>query len=105
MTQDYDFQVGAIGAVITLTCRDEVDQVVNLSTATLTEVILRGPVGPAVTRTATVPAPASNGQLRYVTVAGDLQYAGTNRIQGHVRFADNTEFWTSELAFEVGPNL
>lgn len=101
----YDFQVGALGAVIILTINDEDGVAVDLDTAATAEIILRSPNGPRLTKTAVVLAPTSAGKLQYTTVAGDLAYPGTHKAQAHVAFEDGSEFWSSVYEFSVGPNL
>lgn len=100
----YDLQVGAVGAVITLTLTED-GAAVDLTNATTTEIILRGGQGSRLTRTATRSAPYSSGVLVYTTVAGDVAYAGKLRVQGHVEFSGGSEFWSSVIEFDVGPNL
>jgi hypothetical protein len=100
----YDLQVGAIGAVITLTLTDA-GAAVDLTNATTTEIILRGPQGPRLTRTATRTAPYSGGIVTYTTVAGDVAYAGPLKVQAHVEFSGGSEFWSSTVEFAVGPNI
>lgn len=100
----YDLQVGAVGAVITLTLTED-GAAVDLTNATTTEVILRGGQGSRLTRTATRSAPYSGGVLTYTTVAGDVAYAGKLKVQAHVEFSGGSEFWSSVVEFEVGPNL
>jgi hypothetical protein len=103
MSTTYDLHVGAIGAVITLSLID--GAAVNLTTAAITEIRLRGPSGPRLTKTATIAGAATLGVLTYTTVDGDLRHPGDYHAQAHVIFDDDTEFWSSWFDFSVGPNL
>lgn len=101
----YDLQVGALGAVITLTLTED-GVAVDLTNATTTEMILESARGRRLTRTAWVVAPATDGVLQYATVAGDIAHAGRLRVQAHLAFdGGTTEFWSSVVEFDVGPNL
>lgn len=101
----YDLQVGAVGAVITISIT-EAGSPVDLTNATTTEMILKGPRGPARVRTASIVAPASGGVVQYATVAGDIAHAGKLGVQLHLEFGGGTtEFWSSVVELDVGPNL
>ena len=104
MATSYDLQVGAIGALITLSCIDD-SGAVDLTTAATTEIVIRGPLGPRLTKAATVIGSATAGVIQWETVAGDLKHPGAYKAQAHVIFNDDTEFWSSHLDFTVGPNL
>ena len=102
---EYDVQVGSVGVPIELTIRDKrTGELVDLTDATVLKMRLRGPQGATLERTATAPSP-TNGVVRYVTVAGDLQYHGRNQAQAFATFDDGSMFPSSIYEFDVGPNL
>lgn len=102
---EYDMHVGAVGAVIELTIRNKrTGALVDLTTAEVLEMWIKGPRGPTVKATATAPSP-TNGKARYLTVAGDIQYHGEHEAQAFAAFADGSEFSSSTWSFRVGPNL
>jgi len=78
------------------------DAPIDVSTATVREIRLRGPVGPTLVRTAV--AGALPSEIEYVTQAGDLSQAGDWRIQG---FVSGPGFaWPSDIGhFAVEHNL
>jgi hypothetical protein len=98
-------QAGATGMVITLTVQDEDGAVVNLSTATTTEIVLKPPQGFAVTKTASIVSPATDGKIRYVTEAGVMNPPGKWKAQAHVALSGGSEYWSTIFEFTVGANL
>ena len=98
-------RVGAIGLVLTLTCTDETGAAVDLTTASTTQIIIRPPHGPAVTKTATVVGAATLGVLRYTTIADDLGVVGAYAAQAYVAFSGGTSFYSSRYEFSVAANL
>jgi hypothetical protein len=98
-------QAGATGLTITLTVQDEAGTAVNLTSATTTEIILKAPQGFAITKTASVVSPASDGKIRYVTEAGVFSPPGKWRAQAHVILSGGSEYWSTIFEFQVGANL
>jgi len=98
-------QAGATGMVITLTVQDEAGVAVNLTTATTTEIILKPPQGFALTKTASVVSPATDGKIRYVTEAGVFNPPGKWKAQAHVILSGGSEYWSTIFEFNVGANL
>lgn len=98
-------QAGATGMVITLTVQDEAGAAVNLTTATTTEIILKPPQGFAVTKTASVVSPATDGKIRYVTESGVINPPGKWKAQAHVILSGGSEYWSTIFEFQVGANL
>jgi len=98
-------QAGATGMVITLTVQDEAGVAVNLTTATTTEIILKPPQGFALTKTASVVSPATDGKIRYVTESGVINPPGKWKAQAHVVLSGGSEYWSTIFEFQVGANL
>ena len=103
MTAQY-IQANAVGLVITLAVKDEAGAALDLTTATTTQIILKPPQGYPITKTATVPSPATDGKVRYVTEAGVLGVPGKWRAQAFVAVGGN-EYYSTTIEFQVGANL
>jgi len=102
---EYDLHVGAVGAVLELTIRNKrTGVIVDLTTAQVLEMAIKGPQGPTRKATASAPSP-TNGKARYLTVAGDIQYEGDHQAQALATFADGSTFRSSIYRFTVGPAL
>jgi len=74
----------SIGAVIEFVVLDQDGTPLDISGATVTELIFRNPSGLTITKPATFVSNGQDGKLQYVTVAGDLVGYGAWRIQAHV---------------------
>jgi hypothetical protein len=98
-------QAGAVGMAITLTVRDQDEAIVDLTTATTAQIILRPPQGFALTKTATVVSPATDGKVRYVTEAGVLGAPGKWKAQAFVALSGGAEYYSTTIDFTVGANL
>jgi hypothetical protein len=98
-------QAGAVGMAITLTVRDQDEAIVDLTTATTTQILLKPPQGFAITKTATVVSPSTSGQVRYVTEAGVLGVPGRWKAQAFVVLAGGNEYYSTTIDFVVGANL
>ena len=98
-------QQGNVGLVFTLTINDSAGGALDLTNATAQSIILKPPTGVAITRTASVVAPASNGQVRYTTVAGDLGMPGKWKVQAMVTMSGGQVWYSSTASFTVEANL
>lgn len=97
-------QLGAIGLVIHGTIKED-DVAVDVSTVTTKQIILRKPNGTVLTKTAAFTASGSNGQIQYVTVAGDLDVTGRWEAQAYVVFPAGFNGRSDIPAFIVESNL
>lgn len=105
MARTYDTYVGTVGYEILLTVYDaDTGQPFDLTTAEVIKVRIKGSRGLRVERTASSPD-ADAGQVRYVTVAGDIQAEGKTQAQAYVEMADGFIGVSSVLEFDVGPAL
>lgn len=98
-----DLRLGDIGTAIRLTLLDGATPV-NISSATIKQIIFQKPDGTRVEKTATFLTNGSDGKLQYLTQAGDLDQTGTWKVQGYVAMPQ----WTgkTEIAkFKVVSNL
>jgi hypothetical protein len=97
-----EIHLNDIGTVFEATIMDG-DDVVNVSTATTKQLIFRGN-GSSKTKTATFTTDGTDGKIRYVTVTGDLDWAGQWEWQAYVVMP--TGAWHSDTAqFIVYENL
>ncbi len=68
----------AVGATITLTLVDQAGDVIDLSTATLTDSLyLRSPNGKLLIKRPSFVTNGTDGEIVYTTIAGDLSENGT----------------------------
>jgi hypothetical protein len=92
---------GDWGHVFTATFKDQDGVVVDISSASVKELIFRKPNGGAVlTKAATFVTSGADGKAKYTTVAGDINAAGEWLWRGHVTLASGS--WnTPEARFTV----
>lgn len=101
-----EIHVGDIGVQIKAHISDESGLSVDVSTASILELILRKPDGTTVTKTATRLTTGVDGWITWTsTVAGDFDIFGTWRIQGHVTLDASHSFKTLTASFPVRENL
>ena len=94
-----------IGTVFEATLRDfPSNAVVNLSGASVMQLIFKKPSTAVLTKTAVHTTDGTDGKIRYLSVAGDLNELGVWEVQGYVETAAGK--WHSDvLRFRVYPNL
>ena len=96
--------IGDIGTVLEVTLQDETGAALDVSDATVMQIVLQKPDKTTVTKTAVHTTDGTNGKIQYVTVSGDIDQAKTWKIQGKVTLP--TGSWSSEIAsFNVEKNL
>lgn len=74
-----------IGTVLEVTIKDQAGAVVNLTGATLKQIVFHNVLcaGPE-PKTAVFTTDGTDGKIQYVTVAGDLHPAALCQVQAHV---------------------
>jgi hypothetical protein len=98
-----EIHIGDIGTVFEIELKDCLT-VVNISSATVKQIIFQKPTGEVLTKTAIFSTDGTDGKLRYITVANDLDLAGTWKIQAKVVLSSGT--WSSNVEkFKVYSNL
>jgi hypothetical protein len=95
---------GDVGTKLRVTVTD-CGSVVDISTATALSIFIRKPDGTVLSRTGTLETDGVDGQMHYITVAGDLDVAGSYKIQGRVSFASGAIYNTSIGNFRVECNV
>jgi hypothetical protein len=102
-----EIRKGDIGTVFertVYTIIDGVKTIVNVSSATTMEFIFTKPDGTKMTKDADFSSDGSDGKLRYVTVADDLDGVGDWKLQVYVILSSGE--WHSDIShFRVHDNL
>ena len=98
-----EIHVGDIGTLFEATIMDG-SQVVDISGATTLQIIFLKPNGTRLEKTAALSGDGTDGRMRYVTVAGDLDIAGFWKMQGFVELA-TWEGHSPIETFQVYDNL
>jgi len=98
-----EVHVGDIGTRFQVTILDG-PSLVDLTGATVTDIIFKKPDGTTVTKGATVIGSPLDGVIEYVTVSGDIDAAGQWRLQVHLALPGGD--WRSDIGcFTVYANL
>lgn len=94
-----------VGTIFRVTIVDCDDVFIDISTASVKQLVFKKPDGTSVTQTAVFFTDGTDGILDYVTVSGDLDLVGEGwKIQGKVTLA--TGNWSSDIGtFPVYDNL
>ena len=74
--------VGDIGTIIELTIKDQDLAVVDISSASTLQILMKAPDGTVTTQTGVLSGDGTDGKMRYVTQAGDWTMHGVWEIQG-----------------------
>ena len=103
MICENEVHVGDIGTAFEMVLK-ECDVVVDISTATVKEIIFRKPDKSIVTKTAEFKTGGIDGIIQYITILDDLDLKGTWSIQARVTLP--TGIWSSDISkFKVYANL
>jgi len=98
-----EIHVGDIGTIFEITLQD-CDAVVDLTGASVMEIVFKKPDKTVVVKTAALKTDGTDGIIQYITVLDDLNLKGTWSIQGDVTIP--TGKWKSEIdKFKVYANL
>ena len=101
-TVDRELHVGDVGTRIEVTVKDG-DDPVDLSPATVIQIIFEKPDRTTVTKTATV-SDGPGGIMYYDTEAGDLDQAGRWKVQAYIEIP-TWQGHTDVCSFKVYSNL
>jgi hypothetical protein len=98
-----EIHLGDIGTIFEIELKDCLN-VLNISAATVKQIIFQKPTGASITKDASFSTDGADGKIRYVTVSGDLDVVGTWKIQAKVVLPTGT--WSSNIdKFKVYSNL
>lgn len=98
-----EVHVGDTGTRFTLTVQDDTT-VVDISTATLKQILFLAPDGGLLTKTATFTTDGSNGQIYYDSLVTDFDEKGVWSWQGYLEMP-TWDGYTDIDTFVVYPNL
>jgi len=99
-----DIRIGDIGTVFRVTIVDDTEDIIDISTATTTEVRFEKPDKTFVDKAASFTTDGVDGVIQYVTVVNDIDVAGKWRIQAYI--ITPVGEWRSEIeTFWVKENL
>jgi len=99
-----DIRIGDIGTVFRLTIVDDVEDTVNVSSATTKTIRFSKPDGVSIDKPAAFFTDGADGIIQYVSVDGDLDVDGKWRLQAHI--ITPVGEWRSEIeTFWVMENL
>lgn len=93
-----------VGTFIEATIIDENGAVVDISTATVKTFTFRKPTGVNITRTAVFSNSGTDGKIKYVTIAGDLDQTGVWSLQAYIEMPSG-KFTSDKINFSVESNL
>lgn len=99
-----EIHVDDIGTIFTATIKDENDTIVDVSGATTKQLIFKKPDDTILTRTASFVNTGTDGKIKYVAVAGDLDMHGSWFLQAYVDLG-STELRSDIHKFTVYTNL
>ena len=98
-----EIHVNDVGTLFTLTIKDG-DSAVNISSATTKKIIIKKPSGTKLTYSTAFVSDGTDGKMKYNAVSGDLDEAGTYKLQSYVIISAGT-FYTDITSFKVYRNL
>lgn len=99
-----NIHAGDVGTQLLITVTD-CGTLVDISTATSLSIFIRKPDATILSRTGVLYTDGTDGKMYYATVAGDLDVAGSYKIQGKVGLASGAVHSTSLSTFRVECNL
>lgn len=99
-----EIHIDDIGTNFIVTIKDENDDVVDISGATTKNLRFKKPDGTIVTQAASFVNTGTDGQIKYTTVAGDLDVHGTWALQAFIDLGSQ-ELNSDIYKFKVYKNL
>ena len=98
-----EIHVGDVGTRFLMVIKDT-HQIIDISTATTKSMIFTKPGGSKLTKTASFVTGGTDGQIYYISTAGDLDTAGTWQLQAYIVMPVGT--WYSDIStFTVWADL
>lgn len=97
--------VNNIGTSFRATAQDQDGNIVPVTTGDELLILFQKPDGSALVRSAAVVSGLGpSGQFEYISVSGDLDQAGSWKLQGFVSQSGG-QWYTDEVKFKVLPNI
>lgn len=79
-----EVQLDAIGVAIEKTITNQDGAVVDVSSATTKNIVLKKPSGSLLTKAASLVTDGTDGKIQYVTISGDLDETGRWEVQADI---------------------
>jgi len=98
-------QKGAVGVRFQRTIKDETGAAIDISTATIKQIVFVAPNGVRVAQASTFLTDGTDGVHYYDTLAGDLSLPGVWLTQSYVELSGGAVIPTSVTTFDVRDNL
>jgi hypothetical protein len=99
-----EIHVNDIGTIFRVTVQDCNSTVVDVSMALDKTITLKKPNGTVLTKDAGFYTDGTDGQIQYTAVSGDLDMAGSWKLQAHITTPSGS--WSSDFhTFKVARNL
>ena len=98
-----NLNVGNIGIPIRVTVKED-GSAIDISSATTKDIIMEGPDGAKVTKTASFNTDGTDGVLLFTSVSGDFDDTGDYHVQVFIVDSPKT-YYTSVVTFFVADNL
>jgi hypothetical protein len=95
---------GDIGTKLLVTVKD-CGTVVDISTAIVLSIFIKKPDGVTLNRNGTLETDGTDGKMYYITIAGDLDIAGSYKIQSKIQLASGATHNSSIETFRVECNV
>ena len=100
-----EIRVGDVSSRFIATIKDG-DDIVDLTTASVLQLIFHKPDATVVTKTASLYTDGTDGKLSWATTATtDLDQEGYWKLQGYVEFSGGGKYHSDIKQFQVHPNL
>ena len=100
-----EIRINDVGIRFTITIEDYNGAVVDLSTATVLDIILTKPSGATLTKAGILLTDGTDGNIYFDSIAGDFDEAGYWSIQGVVEIGSSKVHHSSIKRFRVYSNL
>lgn len=99
-----EIHINDIGTVFQVTIKDENEDIVDISSATVKNLIFQKPDGSTITKSASFVTDGTDGLIKYTTVSGDIDSYGNWKLQAFIDLGD-TELYSDITKFTVYKNL
>ena len=99
-----EIHLNDVGTKFLVTIKDG-SSAVNISSASTKEIIIQKPSGTKITATATFDSDGTDGKIYYVTVADDLDEAGSYKLQGKVMAFQSNSLRVLSAKLNQGQNV
>lgn len=93
-------RVGDIGSKVELTVKDQDGVAVDISSATTKNFRFLDPNNGTLLKAASFTGTGSDGKLEYAFISGDLDVAGTWKVQAEIVYSGGT-YTSDSISFEV----